>query len=268
MSNPLPTDPGREPGLTGDADRSARVEQLLLSGLDRYFAGQYEDAINIWTRVAFLERGHDRARAYIARARQALAERQRESDEVLERGIEAYHAGDVDMARQLLQRAVQDGGASDRALVFLERLGRVSGTPAAPEVVPPVPSGAPARDRLPVRGTRARGSRTGMLVVGLLLGAGLAGGLWAWLAAGVPASPRPVAAPVGDPLPLVEVSDGALDRATQLYASGDLVGALTALDAIDAADPLRVEADRLRATVQRAVLAGMAAGAAGEGVGP
>src|SRR6185295_5373162 len=57
-----------------EADRAARIEELLLSGLDQYFGGHYEQAINIWTRVAFLERGHGRARAYIERARRARRE--------------------------------------------------------------------------------------------------------------------------------------------------------------------------------------------------
>ena len=80
------TDPA-DPGPLSEADRAARIEQLLLSGLDHYFGGNYEQAINVWTRVAFLERGHGRARAYIERARSALAERQRESEESLHQGI-------------------------------------------------------------------------------------------------------------------------------------------------------------------------------------
>jgi hypothetical protein len=94
MSEPLRTDPADQAPLS-EADRAARIEQLLLSGLDHYFGGHYEQAINIWTRVAFLERGHGRARAYIERARGALAERQRESEELTHTGIAAYEAGDL-----------------------------------------------------------------------------------------------------------------------------------------------------------------------------
>ena len=36
------------------------LEELLLEGLDHYFATRYEHAITVWTRVAFLERGHGR----------------------------------------------------------------------------------------------------------------------------------------------------------------------------------------------------------------
>ena len=44
--------------LADDADgvdRESRIEQLLLAGLDQYFAGRYEQAIDVWTRVAFLD---------------------------------------------------------------------------------------------------------------------------------------------------------------------------------------------------------------------
>src|ERR687895_383616 len=110
MSDLLPASACGDPA---DADREARIEHLLLSGLDQYFAGQYQQAINIWTRVVFLERGHSRARAYIERARGALAERQRECEELVHNGIDAYNAGDVTRARQLLTTAVEQGGPSD-----------------------------------------------------------------------------------------------------------------------------------------------------------
>ena len=99
------TEPQRDSARTtppsDDTDRATRIEELLVSGLDHYFAADYEQAINIWTRVVFLEREHDRARAYIERARSAIAERQRESEELLHRGVDAYKSGDVANARDL-----------------------------------------------------------------------------------------------------------------------------------------------------------------------
>jgi hypothetical protein len=74
MTEPLRTDSARATAPADDTDRATRIEELLVSGLDHYFAAEYEQAINIWTRVVFLERDHDRARAYIERARSAIAE--------------------------------------------------------------------------------------------------------------------------------------------------------------------------------------------------
>src|SRR5918992_45432 len=135
MSEPQRLDSPR-PADAPDGDKEARIEQLLLSGLDHYFAGQYEQAINVWTRVVFLERGHDRARAYIERARGALAERHRESEELLHRGVAAFDRGETDEARDLITRAVEQGGPHDLALVFLERLNRLGGPSSTPEVLP------------------------------------------------------------------------------------------------------------------------------------
>src|SRR4051794_19627503 len=90
MSDSLRTDRSRALDAASEADRDAKdakIEQLLLVGLDHYFAAQYDQAINIWTRALFLDRSHPRARAYIERARTALAERQRESEELLHTGV-------------------------------------------------------------------------------------------------------------------------------------------------------------------------------------
>src|SRR5262245_32267035 len=116
MSDPLRTDAARGPDDAAEPDRDARIEQLLLAGLDQYFARDYEQAINIWTRVVFLERGHSRARAYIERARSALAERQRESEELLHLGVDAFNRGDTNSARQLINQAVAQTGPTDVAM--------------------------------------------------------------------------------------------------------------------------------------------------------
>src|SRR5688572_31519314 len=116
MSDPLRTDPTRAPQGASDTDRDAKIEQLLLVGLDHYLAAQYEQAINVWTRALFLDRSHARARAYIERARSALAERQRQSEELLQNGLAAFARGDSDEARRLLEAAMHHGAPSDEAL--------------------------------------------------------------------------------------------------------------------------------------------------------
>src|SRR5688500_11399917 len=159
MTEPLRTAPGNETSADA-ADREALIERLLLAGLDHYFEGRFEQAVNVWTRVAFLERGHGRARAYIERARGALAERQRESDELLHRGLDAYRTGDLAAARELLTRAAA-AGTSETALVFLQRLGVAEAGQAAAAFVADISgetahSGRPLRrhtDRAAVRAT-------------------------------------------------------------------------------------------------------------------
>ena len=122
MTDPLRTAPASDG--SADADRDALIERLLLAGLDHYFEGRYEQAVNVWTRVAFLERGHGRARAYIERARGALAEQQRETEEFLHRGLEAFRTGDLANARELLTRAVADGGSETASAIAFTTSGR------------------------------------------------------------------------------------------------------------------------------------------------
>src|SRR5438045_8745266 len=137
MSDPSRTDDRRALDAALDADRTAKIEQLLLVGLDHYFAAQYDQAINVWTRALFLDRSHPRARAYIERARSALAERQRESEELLQHGVAAFHRGEPDEARRLLQAAIDGGAPSDEALAVLERLNRLE-APVQASAAPPV----------------------------------------------------------------------------------------------------------------------------------
>src|SRR5262245_60036456 len=124
----------RTPEAAG-ADRDAKIEELLLIGLDQYFAGRYEQAINVWTRALFLDRSHARARAYIERARTALAEAQRESEELLQNGVAAFHRGESDEARRLLRAAIAGGAPPEEALAVLDRLDRLE-TGAAPASLP------------------------------------------------------------------------------------------------------------------------------------
>src|SRR5690242_20881899 len=74
MTESSRSDPVHACDVASEADRDAKIEQLLLIGLDHYFAAQYQQAINVWTRALFLDRSHARARAYIERARSAMAE--------------------------------------------------------------------------------------------------------------------------------------------------------------------------------------------------
>jgi hypothetical protein len=252
MSEPLRTAPADQ-GPATDADREALIEKLLLAGLDHYFEGRYEQAVNVWTRVAFLERGHGRARAYIERARGALAEQQRESEELLHTGVEAYKAGDLRAARELLTRAVAEGGANETALMFLQRLGHVEAATQAPRVEPPRGSfrsafrAEAATDRTNWISTVLVSAA--IVAVVLLLAQPIA----TWLGE-LPVAPAESRSERIEPLPIVRASETRLARARELYGSGRLRDALRLLDEIDVADPLRPEADQLKADVQRNLL--------------
>jgi hypothetical protein len=246
--------PAASRDLADDAegvDRESRVEQLLLTGLDQYFAGRYEQAIDVWTRVAFLDRRNSRARAYIERARGLVAERQREVEALVQEGVTAYHAGDLTVARTLLTRAVDRGGHSDTAHLFLERLHRSELVPGVP---PPPSRHTAARTKTATRPVWSWFVTAGAcvaLAALILVGARPVASFVAELPIAMPAAaPAPA-----DPLPVARPSDRVVARARELYAQGRAAEALRLLETVDVADALRPAAEALRSEVQRKVLA-------------
>lgn len=261
-----------DPSLAADrAERENRVEALLIEGLDLYFAGRFDDAVHLWTRVLFLDRSHARARAYIDRARTAMSERQRRADEWLQASEEMLAQGRTDAARDLLARAAAAAGDDEpvsAVRVRLERLERAhaasrvarSQRPALPEAVPgwvwPRQSAAASA-----------------IVLGLTIVFGLA---LVWSAAGSVAGPwlgigdgRSRAVVESEParLPVLTGADVALVRARTLYTRGRLAEALKALERVGPESPARAAADQLRIEIQQLILATSRVRVAREGRG-
>jgi len=229
MSDPLRNDT-RAHGAAVDAlARDAKIDHLLLLGLEHYFQGEYDQAINVWTRVLFLDRTHARARAYIDRARGAVAERQRQAEEFAWSG-----------------------------------LAPLSGFESVPSSVPLLPARA-----VPAERSAARRSSPGHSWIRTTAGAGViilvAGATYVaystrlppWLR---PALPRSLSATsprsAGHEVLPAPPSRGerALARARTLVASGDLRDALSALERVRTTDPQWADADRLRAEIQHQLL--------------
>jgi tetratricopeptide (TPR) repeat protein len=261
MTDPLRTDRLPDGGELPERERDARVERLLVAGLDHYFAGQHELAISVWTRVLFLDRGHARAKAYIDRARGAIAERLREGDELLHTGAAAFDRGDVEAARDLLTSAVERGAPSEEALAMLERLNRLELPNARTIRSAPVRPQIEAAGDLPHVVVEKTGSaRIIWVATGVLTGLAVAG-VVAWIALNRPnwlpmnsATVAPPAAQADEPLPVPASSEIWLSRARTLYEDGRLRDALGALEGIGHSDPRRADADELRAAIQRKLL--------------
>jgi hypothetical protein len=263
----LRTDTRPAEALSG-TERDARIEHLLLAGLDEYFAHRYEHAINLWTRVLFLDRQHDRARAYIERARRAQAERLRESEALLQQGIDAFRQGDVARARTLVADALDRGASQDEAQGMLDRIERLGHAQAAPRprrrkrLTSPVVASEVVSE-LPKRARSGRGWWAAVLLAAAGVGV-LAVGAWGvavpeftfWpVFSNQAATAARSAVPwKPEPLPIAQSSEVHLSRAHALETSGRLRDALRVLDRIPVGDSLRPAADRLRADIQRQLL--------------
>lgn len=259
-------DPRRlESEPTGDAhaaDRDSRTEALLVEGLDRYFAGRYDDAIHLWTRVLFLDRNHARARAYIDRARTALAERQRRSDEMVQTGRTLLEQGETQAARDLLTEAVAQSGEDEHAAALRMRLERIERLHAPDRNWPEPASVEPSESGLAVvpGWTWPRQPRLWLmgaaLAVGLLLvltvSGSIAQDLFRWRTASEGLRPT-----VGQaPLPVLASGEVALVRARTLIEKGRLAEALRALERVNPDTAQRQAIDRMRADIQQLLLAG------------
>jgi hypothetical protein len=261
MTDPLRS--GRPPfnPEASERDRDARVEQLLLTGLDHYFSGRHDLAVNVWTRVLFLDRGHARARAYIERARSAIAERQREGEELVQTGLAAFQRGDQEAARALLESAVERGAGAEEAMALLQRLERLEA--AAVRVEPGIrqPSRAGRELVVPPSDSGGRVRLLGIvisIVAGVVLGAltlltiGDKGAEWLGLA---PAARVTLPARAEEPLHVPAASELVIERARALRTRGHLREALTVLETVRHGDRFRAEADQLRGAIQQDLLA-------------
>jgi tetratricopeptide (TPR) repeat protein len=268
MADSLRTDAARAIDHASQADRDAKIEQLLLAGLDHYFSERYEQAIDVWTRTLFFDRSHARARAYIDRARSALAERQRRSEELLQKGAAALDRGDGDEARRLLQAAVESGAHAHDVHPLLDRLSRqITSSPVAADdplrTVARLPAslqeGIETSDS--TRGATAPRNLSAWLMT-LVLAAVLTAvyatamqngidlrSVWGPRDAPVAATTAPAARETTLPVP--RRGEMALGRARALAVSGRLYEALAALEVVRATDPEKPEADRVRADIQR-----------------
>jgi tetratricopeptide (TPR) repeat protein len=256
MTEPTPGE-AQTPESLSDVERGTRIEQLLVSGLDEYFAGRLDHAVNVWTRVLFLDRTNDRARAYIDRARRAQAEKQRETEALVHQGLQAFDAGEVERARQLLTSALEHGAPHEQALPVLHRIGLLA-TPALVGAAP-----RRVRWRRATKVTPATTSRPWLWLVAVALLTGSAAGLWIVLAPGdgVVAS-VPVVDPVASVLPVPGASEAYLARAEALFMAGRLPDALSVLDRVSSGDAASAVAQALRARVQRELLRTAGAGPA------
>ncbi len=261
-----PNTSGPRPSDALPAEDEGRIEHLLVTGLDHYFAGEFDAAINLWTRVLFLDRTHDRARAYIDRARSAQAEQQRISEALVHQGLEAFDRGEVVRARALLSDALDQGASHDVALGVIGRidrldLGQRSAVPASPVSRGRVRLKSAGAD-LPTpdqrRGSLAMWWVTAacvVIVAAISFVVVTPNGLADWFPVQA-TTETPVSASVTPaPLPVPLPTETYLAQGRALFAGGKLRDAMRLLERVPLGDSLRPDADRLRGDIQRELLA-------------
>ena len=275
MSDPLRTDGSRaHADAASDADRDAKIEQLLLVGLDHYFAAQLRAGDQRLDARAVprpqpragprLHRaGAQRAGRAAARVRGAAAERRRRVRARRGRRGAAPAAG-----RDRRRRAVRRGAGGSRSPEPARD--RRGAAPRRRARIARAASGRPARraDAAALAGPHGRRRRRGRC---WRRRCSRSAGVAAWndvidwrslvafarIAGAHRTGRRPCRRRSAREasLPLPRRGEIALTRARALAAGGHLRDALAALDAVRPTDPQQPDADRLRADIQRQLLA-------------
>jgi tetratricopeptide (TPR) repeat protein len=101
-----------------DLGEDEKTDDLLRQGKELLRTGRYQQAIHVWTRILFLDRGNSVAREAIEKAKRALAERQRELDALVAEAASEVHGGKRVKAKRLLARVLtkDPGHAEGRSL--------------------------------------------------------------------------------------------------------------------------------------------------------
>ncbi len=121
----------------GESDEGGgRIEQLLGEGQAAFDRGEYQGAIDAWSRIFLIDIDHQEAARRIEQARQLKAERERETEEIFHEGAERFDAGDLAAAEAAFRRVVEIAPGHVLAVEFLERIEARREGGAAP-VVPP-----------------------------------------------------------------------------------------------------------------------------------
>ncbi len=264
-------------GSAVGGEGSGRIAGLLAEGQSAYDRGEYQVAIDAWSRIFLIDIDHEEAARKIERARQLKSEREREVEEIFHDGVSKFDAGDLVGSRAAFKRVIDVQPGYALAREYLDKLdereagGELPGA-GLPELAPisggssgaargearrPVPSGefrsegegaAPAREgprRAVGQGVAGRAKRSAagpspkFLIIGGAVLALLAIGGWLLY------SQRERLFPNAAPPATAEAPADPLARARELHAEGKTAVAVSILRRIPPQDPSSGEAQSL-----------------------
>jgi len=165
----LQEEAGGGAGGEGEGDEGGgRIEQLLGEGQAAFDRGEYQGAIDAWSRIFLIDIDHQEAARRIEQARQLKAERERETEEIFHEGAERFDAGDLVAAEAAFRRVVEIAPGHVLAVEFLERIeARREGgaAPVVPSAVERAAGEEPPRAAATVSPRAPREKMTGEILV-------------------------------------------------------------------------------------------------------
>lgn len=126
--------------ITTTGDDQKKIEQYLADGDRAFDAGDYPQAIDLWSRIFLIDVTNDVASDRIERAKAKRREQEQNAETVLAAGIQAFEHGDTAAAQSHLEEALRIDPRNTTAQDYLERLsdpGVDAAAPSRPYVAPP-----------------------------------------------------------------------------------------------------------------------------------
>lgn len=101
-----PAGPAAIPSGSGDSDSRSRISQLLADGQAAFDTGDYQAAIDAWSRIFLIDVDHREAADRIEQARRMKAEQERQVEEIYHDALSKLEAGDLAAARERFVRVL------------------------------------------------------------------------------------------------------------------------------------------------------------------
>jgi len=114
-AEPEPTEPtpqavpslDTQPAARLDNESEQRIDELLKEGQDSFEDGQYQTAIDAWSRIFLIDIDHGEASRRIELARKLKAEVERQIEEAFHEGISLLESGDEEKAREAFDKVLE-----------------------------------------------------------------------------------------------------------------------------------------------------------------
>ena len=111
-----------EPAAQLDSESQQRVEDLLAEGQEAFDAGEYQGAIDAWSRIFLIDIDHAEANERIEEARRLKAEADRKVEEKFHEGLSQLEAGETDAAADSFRAVLEMQSSHLQARDYLEKL--------------------------------------------------------------------------------------------------------------------------------------------------
>lgn len=154
---------GGEGTSATSGEHSVRIEELLDAGQSACDRGEFQAAIDAWSRIFLIDIDHQEAARRIEQARQLKAEREREIEEIFHEAAARFDSGAFEVAESAFKRVLELSPGYLAAQEYLERINeRRAGASPAPGAASSMPRpsepplATPDGVRTGIRGPRER----------------------------------------------------------------------------------------------------------------